>query len=148
MPYRVKLPLNIDFVLDGLTVEKGSKTTDIYYFNNYNTYCIIGKATTDLLSNSGAGDNSIGLVSLVGPVKNYEWSSTTSSINSTVGDIFLYISAYGPGNGNQVLSGADVIDINNFISSRTSGRSAWLLKATASTIQMREVGVFLKLRTL
>ena len=146
--YYLAISKNIDFVLDGLTVEKGSKTTGIYYFYDSNTYCIIGKATTDLLSNSGVDDYSIGLVSLVGPVKDYEWSSITSSINSEVGDVFLYISAYGTGNRNQVLSGADVIDVNDFIYSRTSGRSAWLLKATASTIQMRESGVFLKLRTL
>ena len=146
--YYLAVSKNIDFVLDGLTVEKGSKTTGIYYFYDSNTYCIIGKATTDLLSNSGVEDNSIGLVSLVGPVKDYEWSTITSSINSTVGDIFLYISAYGTSNGNWVSSGADVIDVSDFIYSRTSGRSAWVLKATASTVQMREAGVFLKLRTL
>ena len=137
-----------NFTLDGLTLEQGSKTNSVYFFYDSNTYCIVGKATTDLLSNSSIEDASIGLVALAGPVDNYEWSTETASISANIDDIFLYISAYGTGNGNWVSSGADVIDVNDIIYSRISGRSAWLLKATATTITMRNAGVYLKLRTL
>lgn len=146
--YYLAISKTENFTLDGILLEQGSKSDSIYFFYDSDTYCIIGRATTDLLSHSGIEDASIGLVALTGPVNNYEWSTVTASISADVDDIFLYISAYGTGNGNWVSSGADVIDVNDFIYSRTSGRSAWLLKATSTTITMRNAGIFLKLRNM